>query len=98
MTRPHRSLLFVAGLLVGLAASAFAPGALRPRAASARNTPRADNDGFAIATWTLPFTPQSGGSPAVPPAYGAYLLDTARGNVYLIKGDGKPAYIGSPGQ
>ncbi len=90
MTRKTFSLGLLTGLIVGVvAAVGFSGGHATPRAlAQAQPQPSADPRFYLISAWAHP------GSPGGAPAHGAYVLDAASGEVFLIEGAKAPQSIG----
>jgi hypothetical protein len=94
MNRSRASLVFAAGLLVGLAIAVPVAG-LGDRAirrAAAQQDQRAP--AFQISSWAHSAAPANNGVLVDRSQYGAYVIDTRSGKVWLIVGQGEPRSIG----
>jgi len=85
-----------AGVAVGLTTAFAWLGDRNPAKAQAQAV-RVESADFQISAWAHPGF-ASGGNVLLQPDYGAYLVDTKRGNVYLIEKKNKPVYIGNTTQ
>jgi hypothetical protein len=82
MTRRSILLGFTAGLVAGIATmTVWVGGRSMPRA-SAQQVARGESQRYQIATWSYPGL-QNAGNVVGQPSYGAYILDTQTGSVWV---------------
>lgn len=93
MSRKAWLMVFGAGVLVGLIVAFVSPfGPTQPRAA-AQQPAKADPPRFQVSAFAYPgyVFPNSS---EVKGGYGAYFVDTQKGDVWALFGDGKPKRLG----
>lgn len=86
-----------AGLALGLSTAFAWLGDRNPVKAQTQGV-RVESADFQIAAWALPGLVTHSGGVVREPDYGAYLVDTKRGSVYLINKKDKLVFIGDTTQ
>ena len=90
----HRAMILVAfGFLAGLLANVvWTQGSALPQAAAQAPAAKAELPHYQITSWAYPGFAR--GSGVENPKYGAYILDSITGEVWVVKEDNSPRTLG----
>jgi len=94
MTRKDCLVIFGAGMAVGLILAFLSPfGPTLPRAAAQQGA-QAEPPRFQVSSFAYPGLIAPNGNEVNRFGYGAYFVDTQKGDVWSVSGDGKPNRLG----
>lgn len=95
---PQRTLILVGfGFLAGLLASLSWTHSAAPQAAAQAPAAKAEAARYQITSWAYPGVARQGGG-FENPKYGAYIVDTLTGEVWVVREDNAPRSLGKVGK